>query len=45
MTFEFNCLAGAVVLGVVQIILASHAASLQRGYLWAASDRPLISGP
>src|SRR5215204_4212189 len=29
----------SVVLGVVQIIAASHAASLQRGYRWTASPR------
>src|SRR5918996_1631217 len=29
----------SVVLGIVQIIAASHAASLQRGYRWSASPR------
>jgi uncharacterized MAPEG superfamily protein len=29
----------SVVLGVVQIVAASHAASLQRGYQWTASPR------
>src|SRR5215211_3792548 len=29
----------SVVLGMVQIIAASHAASLQRGYRWTASPR------
>ena len=29
----------SVVLGIVQIIAASHAASLQRGYRWTASPR------
>ena len=29
----------SVVLGLVQIIAASHAASLQRGYRWTASPR------
>ena len=29
----------SVVLGLVQIVLASHAASLQRGYLWTAGSR------
>jgi uncharacterized MAPEG superfamily protein len=29
----------AVVLGLVQVIAASHAASLQRGYRWTASAR------
>ena len=32
-------LALGVVLGLVQIIAASHAASLQRGYRWTASPR------
>jgi len=32
-------LAFSVVLGLVQIIAASHAASLQRGYRWTASPR------
>jgi len=33
----------SVILGLVHIVLASHAASLQRGYKWAASarDQPL----
>ena len=29
----------SVVLGLVQIVLASHAASLQRGYRWTAGSR------
>ncbi len=29
----------SVVLGIVQIIAASHAASLQRGYRWSSSPR------
>jgi uncharacterized MAPEG superfamily protein len=29
----------SVVLGIVQIVAASHAASLQRGYRWTASSR------
>jgi uncharacterized MAPEG superfamily protein len=29
----------SVVLGIVQIVAASHAASLQRGYRWTASPR------
>jgi uncharacterized MAPEG superfamily protein len=35
----------SVVLGVVQIIAASHAASLQRGYRWTASPRDEQSPP
>ena len=39
MTLELNMLALSVVLGLVQIVLASHTASLQRGYRWTASSR------
>jgi uncharacterized MAPEG superfamily protein len=39
MTLELKMLALSIVLGLVQIILASHAASLQRGYVWTASSR------
>jgi uncharacterized MAPEG superfamily protein len=39
MTIELQMLALSVVLGLMQIVLASHAASLQRGYLWTASSR------
>jgi uncharacterized MAPEG superfamily protein len=39
MTLELKMLALSVVLGLVQVILASHAASLQRGYAWTASAR------
>ena len=39
MTFELRILALSVVLGLVQIVLASHAASLQRGYRWTAGSR------
>ena len=40
MTFELRILGPlSVVLGLVQIVLASHAASLQRGYLWTAGSR------
>ena len=38
-TLELRILALSVVLGLVQIVLASHAASLQRGYLWTAGSR------
>jgi uncharacterized MAPEG superfamily protein len=48
MTFEFKILALSIVLGLVQIVLASHAASLQRGYVWTASSRddavPALTG-
>jgi uncharacterized MAPEG superfamily protein len=36
---EMRMLTLSVVLGLVQIIAASHAASLQRGYRWTASPR------
>jgi uncharacterized MAPEG superfamily protein len=38
-TVELKMLTLSVVLGIVQIVAASHAASLQRGYRWAASPR------
>ena len=39
MNIEVRVLAWTVVLGLVQIVAASHAASLQRGYRWSASAR------
>jgi uncharacterized MAPEG superfamily protein len=39
MTIELKMLALSIVLGLVQIVLASHAASLQRGYRWTATSR------
>jgi uncharacterized MAPEG superfamily protein len=39
MTIELQMLALSVVLGLVQIVLASHAASVQRGYRWTATSR------
>src|SRR5215510_3857824 len=48
MTLELKMLAFSIVLGLVQIVLASHAASLQRGYVWTASSRdealPALTG-
>jgi len=48
MTIEFKMLGLSIVLGLVQIVLASHAASLQRGYVWTASARdeavPALTG-
>lgn len=48
MTVELKLLALSIVLGLVQIVLSSHAASLQRGYIWTASSRdaamPALSG-
>jgi uncharacterized MAPEG superfamily protein len=35
----------AIVLGIVQIIVSSHAASLQRGYRWAGSARDAVLPP
>lgn len=39
MTTELTMLAWSVALGFVQIVAASHSASLQRGYRFAASAR------
>ena len=39
MMLELVFLALSVVLGLVHIVAASHAASLQRGYRWSASAR------
>ena len=39
MTTELQILALSCVLGLVQIVLAAHAASLQRGYRWTATAR------
>lgn len=39
MTVELQMLALSIILGLLQIVLASHAASLQRGYRWTASSR------
>ena len=39
MSIELRMLVLSVVLGIVQIIAASQAASLQRGYRWSASPR------
>lgn len=48
MTIELKMLAFSIVLGLVQIVLAAHAASLQRGYLWTAGARdeakPALTG-
>jgi uncharacterized MAPEG superfamily protein len=45
MTIELRMLTFAVLLGVVQIVAASHAASLQRGYRWTASARDEAAPP
>src|SRR5215210_9195845 len=39
LSVELRMLTFSVVLGIIQIIAASHAASLQRGYRWTASPR------
>jgi uncharacterized MAPEG superfamily protein len=39
MTTELRFLAGSVILGLLQLIAASHLISVQRGYRWTASDR------
>src|SRR5262245_44544491 len=48
MTLELRMLALSIALGFVQVVLASHAASLQRGYVWTASARdepvPALTG-
>ena len=48
MTPELKMLALTIVLGLLQIVLASHASSLQRGYVWTASSReevvPVLTG-
>jgi len=38
-------LALSVALGLIQIVTASHAASMQRGYRWAAGPRDEIPPP
>ena len=45
MTIELRMLTLGVVLGIVQIVAASHAASLQRGYWWTASARDEAAAP
>src|ERR671933_1369913 len=35
----------SVALGLIQIVAASHAASLQRGYRWTASPRDEVTPP
>ncbi len=39
MSAEIVLLAASIVLGLVHIVLASHAASWQRGYRWTAGPR------
>ena len=39
MSIELYVLCLSIVLGLVHVVLASHSASLQRGYKWTASPR------
>ena len=45
MSFELAMLAASCVLCLVQIVISSHAASLQRGYRWTASSRDVEAPP
>lgn len=45
MSFELQMLGYSALLGLVQIILASHSASFQRGYRWTASAREEVLAP
>lgn len=45
MTVELEMLALSAALGIVQILLSSHAASVQYGYRWAASPRDQPMAP
>lgn len=45
MTAALDALVAAIVLGLVHIVLASHASSLQRGYRWTASARDAPATP
>ena len=42
---ELSGLVGAAALGLVHIVLASHSASFQRGYRWAAGPRDEVLAP
>jgi hypothetical protein len=44
-SIELRMLTLSVVLSIVQIVAASHAASLQRGYQWSASARDETEPP
>ena len=45
MSVELYVLCLSVVVGLIHIVLASHSASLQRGYRWTASARDEPSPP
>jgi uncharacterized MAPEG superfamily protein len=42
---ELQVLAASVILGFAHVIAASHSASLQRGYRWAAGARDEVQAP
>jgi uncharacterized MAPEG superfamily protein len=45
MSFELAMLAASCGLCLIQIVISSHAASLQRGYRWTASSRDADVSP
>lgn len=45
MSFELQMLGYSTLLGLVQIILASHSESFQRGYRWTAGSREEAVAP
>jgi uncharacterized MAPEG superfamily protein len=45
LTIELKMLSLSIVLGLVQIVAASHAASMQRGYRWTAGPRDEVMPP
>ena len=45
MSFELAMLAASCVLCLAQVVIFSHAASLQRGYRWTASSRDAEVSP
>jgi len=45
MSFELAMLVASCVLCLIQIVAASHSASLQRGYRWTASSRDAAVPP
>jgi len=45
LSLELYVLCLSIILGIVHIVLASHSASLQRGYRWTASTRDELLPP
>jgi uncharacterized MAPEG superfamily protein len=45
LSLELYVLCLSIILGIVHIVLASHSASLQRGYRWTASARDELLPP